>query len=81
MPLVGFLFFSYHNDARSNVHQIQPNIQWVMGSSLAEKQWEHEVDHTSSSSAEIKSEWSCTSAAPMCLHGADRDNCAFFKRC
>jgi len=81
MPLVGFLFFSYHSDAWSNIHQIQPNIRWVMGSCLAEKQWKHEIDRASSSSAEIKSEWSCTSTPPMYLHGADRDNCAFFNCC
>jgi len=54
---------------------------WVMGSCLAEKQWEREVDHVSSSSAEIKNEWSCTSTPPMYLHGADRDNSTFFNFC
>ena len=52
-----------------------------MGSCLAEKQWEHEFDHLSSSSAEIKNEWSCTSAPPMYLHGADRDNSTYFNCC
>jgi hypothetical protein len=43
-----------------------------------EKQWEYEVVHPSSSSVEIKNEWSCNSAPPMYLHGADRDNCTIF---
>ena len=52
-----------------------------MGSCLAEKQWECEFDHTSSSSAEFKNKWSCTSAPPIYLHGADRDNSTFFNFC
>ena len=52
-----------------------------MGSCLAEKQWECEVEHASSSVAEIKNEWSCTSTPPMYLHGADRDSCTFFDCC
>jgi hypothetical protein len=52
-----------------------------MGSCLAEKQWEHEVDHISSSSAEIKNERSRTSTPPMYLHGADRDYFTFFNVC
>jgi hypothetical protein len=45
-----------------------------MGSCLAEKQWEHEVDHAPSCSAEIKNEWSCTSTPPLYLCGAVKDN-------
>jgi hypothetical protein len=29
--------------------------------------------HSTAASAEIKSEWSCTSAPPVCLHGVNRD--------
>ena len=45
----------------------------------AEKQWEHEFNHASSSSAEIKNEWSSASAPPM--HGAGRDNFTFCNFC
>jgi hypothetical protein len=41
------------------------------GSFLGVKRPGFEVDHSSPSSAEVKSEWSCTSAPPMHLHGAD----------
>ena len=37
----------------------------------------HDVDHTRRSSAEATNEWSCTSAAPICLHCADRKNFTF----
>jgi len=29
-------------------------------------------------SAKGKDEWSCTSALPLCLHGMDRENFAFY---
>ena len=31
-----------------------------------------EIDHLLTSSADVKNEWSCTSASPVCLHGMDR---------
>jgi len=34
---------------------------------------EHEVDHSPVSSTEVRNEWICTSAAPICLHSVDRD--------
>jgi len=34
-------------------------------------------DHLLLSSAEVKNEWSCTTAHPICLHGMDRDNFTF----
>jgi hypothetical protein len=36
-----------------------------------------EVDRSPPSSAEVMSEWSYTSAPPLCLHGVDRDNLTF----
>jgi hypothetical protein len=43
------------------------------------KQSQCEVHHSSPSSAEIKTEWSYTSAPPKCHHGmVDRENCTFF---
>jgi hypothetical protein len=35
---------------------------------------ERSVHHSSPSSAEVKNEWSSTSAPPVCLKGFDRDN-------
>jgi hypothetical protein len=32
------------------------------------------VNHSPSSSAEARNEWSCTSAPPLYLHGVDEDN-------
>jgi hypothetical protein len=37
-----------------------------------------EFDHSPSSSAMVKNEWNYTSAPPLCLHGMDWDNLAFF---
>jgi hypothetical protein len=34
----------------------------------------HEFDHIPPSAAEVKNEWSYTSAPPVYLHGVDRDN-------
>jgi hypothetical protein len=34
-----------------------------------------EVNHSPSSSADIKNEWSYTSTPPLCVHGMDKDNC------
>jgi len=43
--------------------------------SLQEVKWpSREVDH---SVAEVKNEWSYTSAPSICLYGMDRDNCTF----
>ena len=45
--------------------------------SQAVKWQEHKVNHISTSSAEFKNEWSCTSSPPICLHGTDRDHFTF----
>jgi len=37
----------------------------------------HEAGRSSVSSAEVKDEWSCTSAHSIRLHGVDRDSFAF----
>jgi hypothetical protein len=34
-----------------------------------------EVDLQPATGAEVKTEWICTSAPPICLNGADRDSC------
>ena len=35
----------------------------------------NEVNHSYSSNAEVKNEWSYTSTPHLCLHGVDGDNC------
>jgi len=37
-----------------------------------------DIDHSPSSSAEVKNEWSYTSTSPICLHGMDRENFNFY---
>ena len=34
-----------------------------------------EVNHSPPSSVEVKNEWRCTAASPVCLHGVDRETC------
>jgi hypothetical protein len=41
------------------------------------KRSEREVDCLPPSGAEIKNEWSCTSAPRACVHGEDSDNFTF----
>jgi len=42
------------------------------------KQPEHEVDHSSSPGAEVKNEWSFTSARPVFLHYLGSNNFTVF---
>jgi hypothetical protein len=59
---------------------IQPPTAWMweffpigrLG--MRVKQLKHEVNCLPPSSAEIKNEWSYTSALPVCLHSMDRYN-------
>jgi hypothetical protein len=37
-----------------------------------------QVYHSPPASTEVKDEWSCTSAVPVCLHGVDRYSFTFF---
>ena len=49
-------------------------IQWVLVSfSVGQNGWRCDVDHSPPFKAEVKNEWSCTSAPLICLHGVDRD--------
>ena len=41
------------------------------------KRREREVNHSPPSIAEVKNEWGCTSASPVCLHDVDRENFTF----
>ena len=54
-------------------------IQWVPGFFLSGvKGPGRDVDHSSSCNADVKNEWSVTLVSPVCLHGMDRYNFAFF---
>jgi hypothetical protein len=44
---------------------------------LGINQPQHEANHSPPSSLEVKNEWSCTSASPICLYGIHRDNITF----
>ena len=52
------------------------NVYW--GYFLGIKRPEHDVDHSTPSSAEVKHERSCTSIPHTCLHGVDTDNFTFY---
>jgi len=45
-----------------------------VGSGVPSLGAEQSGDHPLLSSAEVKNEWSYTTAHPICLHGVDRDN-------
>jgi len=38
---------------------------------------EREVNHSPPSNAEVKNEWDCTSASPICRHDVDREDFTF----
>jgi len=57
-------------------HSLLFNGYW--GSFLGVKQSGCKVNHSPPSSAEVKNEWSYTSARPRCRHGVvDREICTF----
>ena len=45
---------------------------------LTVKRPEHEIDHSPSPSAEVKNEWSFTSARPVFVHYLDSNNFTLF---
>ena len=56
----------------------QRPIKWVFGFFLGIKRQEREVDHSPSSGAEVKNEWSCRYLCSPCSpHGFDRDSFTF----
>jgi hypothetical protein len=55
----------------------QPPVQCVRGCFLGVKRPGVEADHSPAPNAEVKTEWSYTSASPIYLHGVDRNNCNF----
>jgi len=58
---------------------IQPPTKWVPGSFPGVKRQGPEVNHTHSSSAEVKNEWSYTSIPPIYLCDLDDETFAFIK--
>jgi hypothetical protein len=50
------------------------------GSFLGVQWLGHEIYHSPVSGAEVKNEWSCTSA-PLCPHDMDSEICIFFLLC
>lgn len=50
-------------------------IMWVLEVlSAGVNQLECKVDHSLPTSADLKNEWSYTSAPPICLHAVDRED-------
>jgi hypothetical protein len=64
--------------SRTTLGSIYPLNEWVQGFSPEVKQLEREVDHSFLSSAEVRNDWSCTSAPCICLHDVGRDNFTYF---
>ena len=48
-------------------------IQPVTGSFAEDRRVGREVNHSLSSSAKIRNEWSYSSSSPICLHGVDNE--------
>jgi len=58
----------------------QPSLLFsgYLGSFPGVKRSRHEVHQSPPLSAEVKNEWSCTSAPPIYLHGMDGDEFTLF---
>ena len=52
----------------------KPN-QWILGSYRVNKRPNLQLNDSFPSSAEVKSEWSCSSPPPTCIQGMDSDMC------
>jgi hypothetical protein len=63
--------------SRPTLEPMQPPFNWASVFFPGIKQLELEGNHSSPSNAEVKTEWSCTSAVPIHLHGVDRDSFTF----
>jgi hypothetical protein len=64
--------------SRTSLGLIQPAAQWYLGSFQRVKRPGSEGDHSPLPSAEVKNEWSCTSAPPIFCHGVDKHNCTCY---
>jgi hypothetical protein len=70
-----FLFSKSSSPALGSTQSL---IQHVLGTlSPGVKQLEYEADHSPASNAEVKNEWSYTSAPSVCIHNTDRNNFTF----
>ena len=69
--LAGERYFSLLQNVQSFLRSTQPPVQGYRSTFLGLKRPEPEVYHSSLSSVEVKYEWSCTSARPICLHDVD----------
>jgi hypothetical protein len=76
--------------ARDFSYSNRPDLLWGPSSLLLDGCWGsfprakwlgRDVDHSLSSSAEVKHEWSYTAALPVCLRVMDRDSFIFFSSC
>jgi hypothetical protein len=66
----GLAIFLFTAVSRAALGPTQPPIQWAPGAlSLGVKRPRCEADHSPTSSAEVKSEWSYTSTPLVRLHG------------
>jgi hypothetical protein len=65
------VYFLFATASRPALGPTQPPNQWVPGNiTPGVKRPGREADHLTSSSAEVKNAWNCTSAPLICLHGA-----------
>jgi len=64
--------------SRTSLGLIQPPTQWYLGSFQRVKRTGSEGDHLPLPSAQVKNEWSCTSAPSIFRHGVDKHNCTFY---
>jgi hypothetical protein len=66
---LGQEIFLFSKTSKPGLGPTQPPIKFVP----AFLRYGIEVDHLPPSSAEVKNEWSYTSASPICLHDVDTD--------
>jgi len=67
----GTRYVYFLRNFHTGVGPAHPPTQWV-------KRQRREAYNSSSTTAEAKNEWSCTSVPPVCLHGLERNTCASY---
>ena len=68
------IYFSFLQKVQRVLGSTQRPVQGYRVTFLGLKRPEPEVYHSSLSSAEVKNEWSCTSARPTCLHDVNGEH-------